>query len=140
MHRILNSFLFTFFIFFGASIASYSQDKAPATAPTSVESKVDDVKEAVDAKVADGVQEELSQEELLKKKLTKKKKPKTKSDIIKGMILTIIGGLGIFLLGMKFMSDGIQTVAGSSLRKLIKTVTDNKYMACSVGVLITVLV
>ena len=139
MYRILNSFLFSFFIFFGASIAAYSQDKTPVASP-SIENKADDVKAAIDTKTADGTQEELSQEELLKKKLTKKKKPKTKSDIIKGMILTIIGGLGIFLLGMKFMSDGIQTVAGSSLRKLIKTVTDNKYMACTVGVLITVLV
>ena len=83
---------------------------------------------------------QLSQEELLKKKLTKKKKKKTKSDIIKDMVLKIIGGLGIFLLGMKFMSDGIQTVAGSSLRKLIKAVTDNKYLACVVGVIITVFV
>ncbi|MCM8541841.1 MAG: Na/Pi cotransporter family protein, partial [Lentisphaeraceae bacterium] len=139
MYRILNSFLFSFFIFFGASIAAYSQDKTPVASP-SIENKADDVKAAIDTKTADGNLEELSQEELLKKKLTKKKKPKTKSDIVKGMILTIIGGLGIFLLGMKFMSDGIQTVAGSSLRKLIKTVTDNKYMACTVGVLITVLV
>ena len=83
---------------------------------------------------------ELSAHELMQRELKKKKKPKTKSDIIKGMIYNVLGGLGIFLLGMKFMSEGIQTVAGPSLKKLIKAITDNRFMACGVGVLVTMLV
>ena len=35
------------------------------------------------------------------------------------MTTTLIGGLGIFLLGMKYMSQGLQSIAGASLRRLI---------------------
>jgi phosphate:Na+ symporter len=56
------------------------------------------------------------------------------------MIFTGIGGLGLFLLGMKNMSDGMQAVAGKRMRKLISAVTNNRLMACGVGVLITCLI
>jgi phosphate:Na+ symporter len=49
----------------------------------------------------------------------------------------VIGGLGIFLLGMKHMSEGMQAVAGDRLRKMISAVTDNRIMACLIGTLIT---
>ena len=39
--------------------------------------------------------------------------------VLTKLIFTLIGGLGIFLLGMKSMSDGMQAVAGSRLRGLI---------------------
>ena len=53
---------------------------------------------------------------------------------------SLIGGLGIFLLGMKHMSEGMQAVAGVRLRKLISAVTDNRFTACGVGVLVTTLI
>lgn len=53
------------------------------------------------------------------------------------LILTVIGGLGIFLLGMKSMSDGLQAVAGNRLRTLIAAVTNNRFMATGVGTLVT---
>lgn len=53
---------------------------------------------------------------------------------------TLIGGLGIFLLGMKYMSQGLQSIAGASLRRLIGAVTNNRYLAICVGFLVTVLV
>jgi len=56
------------------------------------------------------------------------------------MVFTIIGGLGIFLLGMKNMSEGIQAVAGDRLRKMINAVTNNRLMACGVGTGVTMLV
>lgn len=52
----------------------------------------------------------------------------------------IVGGLGLFLLGMKNMSDGMQAVAGSSLRRMISAVTDNRIMATVVGVIVTCVV
>ncbi|HBU38746.1 MAG TPA: sodium:phosphate symporter [Planctomycetaceae bacterium] len=52
----------------------------------------------------------------------------------------LIGGLGIFLLGMKFMSEGMQAVAGNSLRRLISTVTGNRFFAIIVGVIVTCIV
>lgn len=52
----------------------------------------------------------------------------------------LVGGLGLFLLGMKNMSDGMQAVAGSSLRRLIGTVTNNRLLATSVGTVVTCVV
>ena len=51
--------------------------------------------------------------------------------------LMVVGGLGLFLLGMRFMSEGIQMVAGAGLRRMIATLTDNRFTAVIVGVLVT---
>ena len=58
-------------------------------------------------------------------------------EIVSKMAYGVIGGLGIFLLGMKNMSEGMQAIAGSRLRKMIAAVTDNRWMACGVGTLVT---
>jgi len=52
----------------------------------------------------------------------------------------LIGGLGIFLPGMKNMSEGMQAVAGSSLRKMIAAVTNNRFLATGVGTAVTCVV
>ncbi|MEO2013485.1 MAG: Na/Pi cotransporter family protein [Fuerstiella sp.] len=49
----------------------------------------------------------------------------------------ILGGLGLFLLGMKNMSEGMQAVAGPSLRRMISVVTTNRFAATIVGVIVT---
>jgi phosphate:Na+ symporter len=56
---------------------------------------------------------------------------------IQDILFKVVGGLGIFLMGMKYMSEGMQAVAGSKLRKMISAVTDNRLMACFIGTLIT---
>ena len=56
------------------------------------------------------------------------------------LAMTVVGGLGIFLLGMKNLSEGMQAVAGNSLRRMISAVTNNRLMATGVGVLVTMLV
>ena len=56
------------------------------------------------------------------------------------MLISVIGGLGIFLLGMKNMSEGMQAVAGDRMRKLINAVTNNRFIACGVGISITSLI
>ena len=54
---------------------------------------------------------------------------------------TVIGGLGIFLLGMKKTCPKVcKTIAGNRLRRMISWVTNNRLMAVSVGTLITMLV
>ena len=53
------------------------------------------------------------------------------------IIFGVFGGLGLFILGMKFMSDGMQAVAGDKLRIMINKVTDNRLMACGIGAGIT---
>ncbi|MDA7980377.1 MAG: Na/Pi cotransporter family protein [Pirellulales bacterium] len=52
----------------------------------------------------------------------------------------LVGGLGIFLLGMKNMSEGMQSIAGSRLRRMISAVTDNRLMATGTGTLVTCMV
>lgn len=56
------------------------------------------------------------------------------------ILFTVVGGLGIFLLGMKFMSEGVQAVAGNTLRRMISAVTDNRILAIGVGTAITCMV
>ncbi len=56
------------------------------------------------------------------------------------MAFSVIGGLGIFLIGMKNMSDGTQAVAGRRMRRMINAVTDNPVLAVGVGTAITMVV
>lgn len=53
------------------------------------------------------------------------------------IIIYVIGGLGIFLLGMKNLSEGMQAIAGERLRRMISAVTDNRIIACGVGASVT---
>jgi phosphate:Na+ symporter len=53
------------------------------------------------------------------------------------ILLSLVGGIGIFLLGMKFLSDGLQTVAGSRLRTLVGVATNNRILGVGVGLLVT---
>ncbi|HBF20676.1 MAG: Na/Pi cotransporter [Owenweeksia sp.] len=54
--------------------------------------------------------------------------------------LTLIGALGIFIYGMKVMSDAIQKVAGSKLREILGAMTSNRFFGIFTGLLITSLV
>lgn len=54
--------------------------------------------------------------------------------------LSLIGALGLFIYGMKVMSDSIQKVAGAKLREILGAMTSNKYFGIFTGLLITVLV
>jgi len=60
--------------------------------------------------------------------------------LVTKMIFGMIGGLGIFLLGMKNMSEGMQAVAGHKLRRMINAVTNNRLVACGIGAFITSLI
>jgi phosphate:Na+ symporter len=55
-------------------------------------------------------------------------------------VYTLLGGLGLFIFGMKFMSDGLQAVAGDVIRKIINSLTSNRIMAAGVGLLVTCLI
>lgn len=59
--------------------------------------------------------------------------------IIFQMLAMLAGGLGIFLLGMKHMSEGVQAVAGERMRKMIAGVTQNRLSACVTGIFVTCL-
>jgi phosphate:Na+ symporter len=55
-------------------------------------------------------------------------------------ILTIAGSLGLFLYGMKIMSDGIQKAAGDGLKSILNYMTKNRVVAVFTGFFITVLI
>ena len=63
-----------------------------------------------------------------------------KAALVLELIFGLVGGLGIFLIGMKNMSEGMQAVAGSSLRKMIAAVTSDPLLAVSVGTMVTTLI
>ncbi len=52
-------------------------------------------------------------------------------------VLALSGGLGLFLLGMSQMSDGIEKAAGAKLRSILEMFTTNKYMGLIVGIVFT---
>src|SRR5574344_840139 len=60
-------------------------------------------------------------------------------DILK-ILLGVMGGLGIFLLGMKHLSEGLQAVSGKRLRNFIATATTHRLAGVLTGVVSTVIV
>ena len=56
------------------------------------------------------------------------------------MIFQFIGGLGIFLFGIKYMGDGLQSAAGDRLRELLDKFTTNPFMGVLTGLIVTVLI
>lgn len=54
--------------------------------------------------------------------------------------LTLVGSLGMFLYGMKIMSEGLQKVAGDKLRSILSVMATNRFTGVLTGVLITALI
>ena len=54
--------------------------------------------------------------------------------------LRLIGSLGLFLYGMKIMSEGLQKFAGDSLRRILTAMTTNRVTGVLTGVLIAALI
>lgn len=50
------------------------------------------------------------------------------------VIVSLLGGLGLFLLGMKQMSDGLEKAAGAKMRGILEAVTTNRLMGTLVGI------
>lgn len=55
-------------------------------------------------------------------------------------ILTLVGSLGLFLYGMKLMSEALQKVAGDKMRSILAAMTSNRVKGVFTGVLITALI
>lgn len=54
--------------------------------------------------------------------------------------LKLVGSLGLFLYGMKIMSEGLQKLAGNKLRNVLSAMTKNRIMGVLTGVMITALI
>ncbi len=55
-------------------------------------------------------------------------------------LLSLVGSLGLFLYGMKIMSEGLQKFAGDRLRNILAAMTKNRVMGVFTGILITALI
>ena len=55
-------------------------------------------------------------------------------------IITLMGGLGLFIYGMKLMGDGLENAAGEGLKKILEKVTSNPIVAVLVGAAVTAVV
>ncbi len=56
------------------------------------------------------------------------------------VIYYVIGGLGLFLFGMRIMSDGLKRVAGDRMRRILRMLTRNVPIAVLVGAGVTCLI
>lgn len=53
---------------------------------------------------------------------------------------TLLGSVGLFLFGMKMMSEGLQKAAGDKLRNILALMTNNRFVGALTGIFITALV
>lgn len=56
------------------------------------------------------------------------------------MIIWLLGGLGLFLYGMKMMGDGLESAAGNKLKFILEKVTSNPISAVAVGAAVTAII
>lgn len=55
-------------------------------------------------------------------------------------VLLCILGLGLFLVGIKFMSDGLKKIVGDKVKVLINKVVNNPFLAIIIGFVITTII
>ena len=55
-------------------------------------------------------------------------------------LFKVLGGLGLFFLGMKYMGEGLELAAGNKLRTLLEKITANKYLGMLVGLVVTAVI
>ena len=56
------------------------------------------------------------------------------------MVFSLLGGLGLFLYGMKMMSDGLENMAGDRLRRVLEMLTNKRIAAVGVGAGVTAII
>ena len=56
------------------------------------------------------------------------------------VLIQTLGGLGLFILGMKLMTEGLQMAAGNKIRNILKTVSNNRVIGFATGAVVTAMV
>jgi len=56
------------------------------------------------------------------------------------LISGLLGGLGLFLWGMKLMSTGLQNSAGDKMRGMLGRMTHNRFVALGIGAVVTTII
>ena len=55
-------------------------------------------------------------------------------------ILSMAGGLGLFLFGIRTMGDGLENAAGAQLKRMLEVLTGNRFLAVLVGFVVTAII
>lgn len=56
------------------------------------------------------------------------------------ILIQTLGGLGLFILGMKTMTEGLSAAAGQKIRRILEAISSNRVMGCLTGAGVTALV
>lgn len=56
------------------------------------------------------------------------------------VIIKLMGGLGLFIYGMKLMGDGLENAAGEGLKNILEKVTKNRIMGVFIGAIVTAVI
>ena len=56
------------------------------------------------------------------------------------ILIQTLGGLGLFILGMKMMTEGLQATAGQGIRKILRAISSNRVIGCATGAGVTAMV
>ena len=57
-----------------------------------------------------------------------------------GVFITTLGGLGMFILGMKMMTEGLRMTAGKRIKAILSAVSSNRIVGCLTGAFVTAMV
>ncbi len=56
------------------------------------------------------------------------------------LIINLLGGLGVFLFGMKIMGDGLENLAGEKLKGIFDKITSNPLKGVATGAIVTAII
>ena len=52
----------------------------------------------------------------------------------------IVGSIGLFLYGMKLLSDGLQKCAGAKMKSILHLMTANRFLSVLTGIIVTLII
>jgi len=61
-------------------------------------------------------------------------------EMLKDILFPLVGGLGMFLFGMRMMSEGLKKVAGERMKSILEMLTKTPFIGLLVGALVTMLI
>ena len=56
------------------------------------------------------------------------------------VVFGLLGGLGLFLFGINFMSEGLQHTAGNKMRSILGSLTNNRFAGLGIGAFVTTII
>ncbi|MBF0111184.1 MAG: Na/Pi cotransporter family protein [Desulfamplus sp.] len=56
------------------------------------------------------------------------------------ILIQTIGGLGLFILGMKMMTEGLEMTAGHRIKKILSAISSNRVIGCLTGAGVTAII